>query len=224
MNPGVEPGEARRDGSAHRGDTLRAVQHYQIARMRETHEALFQSPGYRPLCEFFLSDLYGPREIGSSRAGALHSLVGVLRPVLPSWIHDGSLGLIDLHSLSERLDDRLARLLVSRGIRSALSSAEFESAYFGCDDHEERLGQIALSAAATRFGHALAGDRSVGRLLGAAHRLHGLPRLDPLLAMLERGSRAFQLAHDIDPFVEAMRAGETEYLNAVYASQRGEPR
>lgn len=200
---------------------LRAVQQYQIARMRGTHEALFQSPAYRPLCEFFLTDLYGPREIGSSRASALHSLVAALRPVLPIWIHDGSLGLIDLHSLSERLDDRLARTLVSRGVPIALSSAEFESAYFGCDDHEERLQQIALSAAATRFGHALAGHRSVGRLLGAAHRLRGLPRLDALLAMLERGFRAFQQAHDIDPFVEAMRKGETEYLTGVYARQRG---
>ena len=215
-NPGAKAGAVPGVASVNRADMLRAVQHYQIARMRSTHEALFQSPNYRPLCEFFLEDLYGPREIGSSRAGALHALVAALRPVLPSWIHDGSLGLIDLHSLSERLDERLARLLVSRGAPSPLSTADFESAYFGCDDHEERLQQIALSAASTRFGHALATHPSSGRLLGGVRRLRGLPRLEPLLAMLERGSRGFGLAHDIEPFVEAMRVGETEYLNGVY--------
>jgi hypothetical protein len=220
-NPGVEPSGVRAGSSANRGDVLRAVQQYQIARMRSTHEALFQSPVYRPLCEFFVTDLYGPREVGSSRGAALHSLVVALRPVLPAWIYEGSLGLVDLHSLSERLDDRLVRLLASRGAPTPLSTADFESAYFGCDDYEDRLRQIALSDAATRFGHALARHPSAVRLLGGARRLRGLPRLDPLLAMLERGSRGFQQALDIDPFVEAMRAGETGYLNGVYARQRG---
>jgi hypothetical protein len=217
---GAGPAESRGEASVNRADMLRAVQHYQIARMRRTHEALFQSPSYRPLCEFFLADLYGPREVGSSRAAALHSLVGALRPVLPAWIHDGSLGLIDLHSLSERLDDRLARLLAERGASNLLSTAEFESAYSACDDHGDRLEQIALSAEATRFGHALAGHASVGRLLSGAQKLRGLPRLDALLAMLERGYQAFERARDIEPFIEAMRRGETEYLNGVYARQR----
>lgn len=203
-----------------RADMLRAVQHYQIARMRSTHEALFASPNYRPLCEFFVEDLYGPRDPGSSRAGALHALVAALRPVLPTWIHDGSLGLIDLHSLSERLDERLARLLVSRAAPHPLSTADFESAYVGCDDYDERLQQIALSAAGTRFGHALATHPSAGRMLEGARQLRGLPRLEPLLAMLERGSRGFALARDIDPFIEAMRVGETGYVNGVYQRAR----
>lgn len=203
-----------------RGDMLRAVQRYQVARMRLTHEALFRSPSYQPLCEFFLTDLYGPREIGASRAAALHSLVEAMRLLVPRWIYDGSVGLIELHSLSERLDDRLARVLVSRGVATDLTVAAFESAYFGCDDREDRVRQIALSAEATRFGQALAGHDSVARLLWAAHRLPGLPRLDALLAMFDRGLHAFRLAHDIHPFIESMRAGETRYLDGVYARQR----
>jgi hypothetical protein len=204
-----------------RGDMLRAVQQYQIARMRSTHESLFASAVYGPLCEFFVADLYGPQEADSSRHAALHSLVAALRPVLPVWIYEGSLGLIDLHSLSERLDDRLARLLVSRGARIPLSSEDFESAYLDCEDYEDRLQQIELSAASTRFGHALASHPSAVRLLAGARRLRGLPRLDPLLAMLERGSRGFRHVPDIDPFVEAMRSGETAYVNTVYSKRRG---
>jgi hypothetical protein len=199
---------------------LRAVQQYQIARMRSTHEALFRSPVYGPLCEFFVDDLYGPREAGFSRGVALHSLVVSLRKVLPGWIYEGALGLIDLHSLSEQLDDRLARLLLSRGTPLPLSTADFESAYVGCDDYDERLRQIALSEASTRFGHALASHPSADRLLAGARRLRGLPRLDPLLAMLERGSRGFRQAIDIEPFVAAMRAGETGYVNGVYSRKR----
>jgi hypothetical protein len=206
---------------ANRGDMLRAVQQYQIARMRSTHEALFQSPVYRPLCEFFLDHLYVPRQAESSSGAALYPLVAVLRPVVPVWIHQGSLGLIDLQTLSERLDDRLARLLVSREAPSPLATPDFESAYFGCDDYEERLRQIALSAAATRFGHVLASHPSTIRLIEGARKLRGVPRVESLVALLERASRSFQGSPDIEPFVEAMRAGETEYLNGVYARQRG---
>ena len=188
--------------------------------MRSTHALLFASPTHGPLCEFFLADLYGPREIGSSRAAALHALVDVLRPILPGWIHDGGIGLIDLHSLSEQLDDRLARMLLFRGGSLGFSTEEFESAYLACDDYEDRLRQIALSAASTRFGHRLARDPSIGRLVRLARGLRGLKRLEALLAMLERGFRAFRQANDIAPFVEAMRVGESAYVNGLYARRR----
>jgi len=214
----AEPESTRR--AVNRGELVRAIQIYQVARMRSTHEVLFGSPRYQPLCEFFLADLYGPREIGSSRAAAVHSLVDMLKPILPGWIHDGGLGLIELHSLSEQLDDRLARTLLSHGGSVGFSKAEFEPAYLACDDYEDRLRQIALSAASTRFGHRLARDPSIVRLVRLARGLRGLQRLESLLAMLERGFRAFRQADDIDTFVEAMRVGETSYVNHVYARRR----
>jgi len=200
---------------------LRAVQLYQVARMRVTHEALFRTPHYRPLCEFFLTDLYGPRDRGASRASALVTLLDVLRPVLPRWIHEGSVGLIELHALSERLDDRLARELVAGGAALLFSVDEFESAYVRCDDYEDRVRQIALSEASTRFGHTLAQHGSVGRLLAIIHGIPSFWRVESLLSMLERGHRAFRGAGAIGPFVEAMRVGETAYLNGVYARKRG---
>ena len=139
---------------------------------------------------------------------------------MPAWVYDGTIGLIDLHSLSERLDDRLARVLASRGVSGELSSELFESAYVACDDYDDRLQQIALSESSTRFGHRLARHPSVGRMMSLARRLQGLPRLHGLLAMLERGFDAYRQADAIDPFVAAMREGETGYLNGVYERQR----
>lgn len=206
--------------AANQGEMLRAVQLYQVERMRSTHASMIATPTQRPLCEFFLADLYGPREIGSSRAAALRSLVDMLKPILPRWIHDGSIGLIELHALSERVDDRLARMLRSRGRSTSFSTEEFESAYRACDDYDDRMMQIALFAGSTRFGHRLAWDPSIARLFRLAHGLRGLPRLEALLAMLERGFRAFRRAQDIAPFIEAMRMGETSYLSGVYARHR----
>lgn len=218
--PETQAGPPQGGGPVNRGEILRAVQLYQIARMRVTHAELLRSSVHGPLCEFFLRDLYGPHEAGASRAAALHSLAEVLRRLLPGWIYDGATSLIELHALSERLDDRLARMLVSLGASRGFSAAEFEAAYFACDDYADRARQIALSAASTTFGLALSRHRSVDRLLGAAHGLRGLPRIAPLLAMLERGQRAFRGAGDIGPVIADMRAGETAYLDGIYAKLR----
>jgi hypothetical protein len=200
---------------------VQAVQRYQIARMRATHEALLRAPGYGPLCAFFLTDLYGSPEVGAARAADLSRLIDILQRVLPGWVYDGALTVLELYTLSEQLDDRLARMLLLRGARTAFSAAEFESAYFRCDDYADRMRQIELSASSTAFGHALGVNPSVGRLFAAARAVPGLPRVSPLVALLERGHRAANGAGEIGPFIEAMRAGETAYVNGVYARQRG---
>src|SRR5262245_50708188 len=108
---------------------LRAIQLYQVARMRVTHEALFRSPTYRPLCEFFVADLYGPRDVALARQVSLETFVARLRFVVPAWISDGALGLVELQSLSAQLDDRLARTLLAAGCSTGFPREEFEAAY-----------------------------------------------------------------------------------------------
>jgi hypothetical protein len=218
LQPGPQP---EPKSVVDRRQLLRAIQLFQVARMRVTHEALFRTPGYGALCEFFLGDLYGPWEAGASRAVPLNALAAALRPLLPAWIHDGAVGLIELHALSEQLDDRLARTLASRGCSARFSAQEFEAAYVRCDDYADRVRQIALSEAGTSFGFALSRHRSVGRLLGAARRVRGPARVDSLLAILERGHHAFSRVGEIGPFVAAMRAGETAYLDGIYSKARG---
>jgi hypothetical protein len=204
-----------------RSEMLRAIQRYQVARMRATHEALFRSPVYGPLCEFFVADLYGPREVGLAREATLRSLGRVLKPVLPAWIFDGAIGLIDLQSLSAQLDDRLARTLFSAGCSSHFSSEEFEAAYFRCDDYADRTHQIALSESCTSFAFELSRQRSTGLLLSTARRLQRHASVDSLIAVLERGHRAFGHVGEIGPFLAAMRVGETTYLDGIYKKMRG---
>ena len=200
---------------------LRAIQRYQVARMRATHEALFRSPVYGRLCEFFVADLYGPRERSLAWQASLESFVARLKSLVPAWISDGALGLVELQSLSAQLDDRLARALFTAGCSIHFSSEEFEAAYFRCDDHADRVRQIALSEACASYAFALSRHRSVGFLLGAARKLHRHASVDSLIAILERGHGALVGVGEIDPFLAAMRAGETAYLDGIYAKMRG---
>ena len=209
------------DDPLDRGEMLRAIQRYQVARMRATHEALFRSPVHGRLCEFFVADLYGPRERSLAWQASLESFVARLKSLVPAWISDGALGLVELQSLSAQLDDRLARALFTAGCSIHFSSEEFEAAYFRCDDHADRVRQIALSEACASYAFALSRHRSVGFLLGAARKLHRHASVDSLIAILERGHDALVGVGEIDSFLAAMRAGETAYLDGIYAKMRG---
>lgn len=213
------PGRPAADGaggaaSASRADLRAAVERYQSDRMRRTHAGLLAHPVYRPLCEFFLEDLYGIRDFGA-RAETFASLAHVLRPVLGRRIFEGAQDLIELQALSARLDERLARGLEALGATLPLSRPDFEAAFRQCDDRAERLRQIDLSERCTGLVHELSRHRSTPRLLSLARHLGSLRRFRALLATLERGYRALRGVEDIRPFVRAMRDGEVGYLDAV---------
>lgn len=199
----------------------KALQIFQSARMRKTHEGMLQSPVYGPLCEFFLTDLYGSPHVGVAGVEVFTSLAKVLRGILPGWMYEGAMNVVALHDLSEVLDDRLARALVERGNTPQFQAAEFEAAYFACGDREERLRQIDLAETSTAFAFTLSRHRSVGRLLALARRLRGLPRVASLLGVLERGHQAFKSAETITPLLADLREGETSYLEGIYAKFRG---
>jgi hypothetical protein len=206
-------------GAASHLEMLRAVERFQVERMRATHAALFLSPRYRPLCEFLLVDLYGHHEF-RTRATTFYALGHMLRPILGRVLYEGCLRLIELQALSERLDDRVVRELLAHGATPSFTEDEFEQAYRRCDDYAERRHQIDLSTVSTKFVHALALRPAAARLLGIARRVRGLHRLEALLAMLERGHRAFSGVGEIGPFIEDMRNGEAAYLDGIYARRR----
>jgi hypothetical protein len=202
----------------------KALQAFQIARMRKTHAEMLLSPVYGPLCEFFLNDLYGSPHVGVAGVEVFSSLAKVLRGILPGWMYEGAINVVALHDLSAALDDRLARVLTERGITLEFSPAEFEAAYFACDDYADRLRQIALAETATAFAFTLSRHKSVGRLLSLARQFRGLPRVASLLGVLERGHRAFKGAETIAPLLADLREGETKYLDRIYAAFRARAR
>jgi hypothetical protein len=198
---------------------LEAVQRYQVARMRVTHADLLRSPVYRPLCDFFLDDLYGAPDI-AARAVALRSMTDIVKPILGRWMYEGARGLVELQTLSDTLDRRLAEQLLQDGASTSFGEAEFEDAYVRSDDDADRLRQIDLTTACNTFVHSLSQHSSAGRLLWLARRLSSLRRLESLFRTLERGYQSYRGIGDIRPFNEAMRAGERAYLDALYARRR----
>jgi hypothetical protein len=96
---------------------------WQAARFERTYADLLASDRYRPAAEYFLSDLYGPKDF-SERDEVLERLLPVITKILPaSAIHTLGVG-VELDLLSESLDCAMVHALLAAGQAADADSSE----------------------------------------------------------------------------------------------------
>jgi len=195
-----------------------AVRRWQNERLARTHSDLLASPRYAPAATFFLSDLYGMKDV-SARDDGIARILPTMTRLLPATALDTVALALELDALSESLDQALARAL-RRGQPAgelAIDETSYAEAYRTSAARSAREHQIAL----------------VGRIGAALDRLSRKPLLAGALAMMEaparaaglaalhdflvRGFRAFHHMHGADEFLATIAARETELNASLFA-------
>ena len=191
---------------------------WQSARFLRTYPDLMASERYRAAAEFFLSDLYGPKDF-SRRDEELERVLPMLTKFLSaSAVHTLALGM-ELDILSESLDSALARALLagSQSAKADISEAAYAKAYRTCGNRPGREAQIDLLM---QIGDAL--DHLTRKpLLKAAIALMKGPAhaagFRALHDFLERGFRAFCDMGGGAEFLDIIRTRETLILERLFA-------
>jgi len=194
---------------------------WQAARFERTYADLMASDRYRPAAEYFLSDLYGPKDF-SERDQELERFLPAITRILPaSAIHTLTVG-IELDLLSESLDSAMVQALLAAGqtTEADISEADYAKAYRSCGDRPGREAQIALLL---QIGDAI---ESLTRkpLLRAAIALIKAPAhaagMGELHDFLDRGFYAFRHMHGAAEFLAIIRERETQILARLFARHR----
>ena len=194
---------------------------WQAARFERTYADLMASERYRPAAEYFLSDLYGPKDF-SARDEELERLLPVLTRILPaSAIHTLAVG-VELDLLSESLDLAMVEALLAAGqaADADISEAAYIKAYRTCGNRPGREAQIELIL---QIGVAI--DIITRKpLLRAAIALFKAPayavHLGELHEFLDNGFHAFRHMHGAAEFLAIIRARETLILARLFARHR----
>jgi len=194
---------------------------WQAARFERTYADLMASDRYRPAAEYFLSDLYGPKDF-SERDEVLERLLPVITKILPaSALHTLGVG-VELDLLSESLDCAMVRALFAAGqsADSDISEAAYAKAYRSCDNRGAREQQIALIL---QIGSAI--DEITRKpLLRTAIALIKAPayaaHMGELHHFLDRGFIAFRHMCGAAEFLEIIRERETRILERLFAKHR----
>lgn len=192
------------------------LKEWQAGRLAATYADLLASERYRPAAEFFLSDLYGPKDF-RSRDEELARVVPVMVHVLPARALQTLLEAVKMDTLSESLDTDMVLALRKAGKTRAIDGPGYAAAYRACGRRRDRELQIALI---DRIGKTL--DRltrmplirySLRLMNGPAH----LAGLGALHSFLQRGFDAFGAMKGADEFLAIVTERETALMKEWFA-------
>lgn len=208
-----------------RPEDYATLKRWQAARLARSYADLLAQPRYRPATEFFLSDLYGPKDF-RTRDEELARVVPIMVRMLPARALETLLDAVKMDALSESLDtDMVLALRRTGGDAAAIDWPAYVAAYRRCGRRAEREMQIAL---VNEIGQTL--DRltrlplihvSLKLMRGPAH----LAGLGALHDFLQGGFDAFSAMKGADDFLAIVTQRETALMRELFAdAEAGCPR
>ncbi len=193
------------------------LREWQANRLAHTYADLLADPGYRPACEFFLSDIYAPRDF-SQRDHDLERIHKFLSRVLPAATIQLLTDTVELNSMTNTLDNHLLQVLVDQlGVTDAVTAELYAEAYRACDNRAERVRQIDLTQSVLRQ----VSDGARYLVVGVAMKMLKVPAQRAgwveIYDFLERGYQASRQMKDAKIFVETIAQREMGLLDLIYA-------
>jgi hypothetical protein len=190
---------------------------WQSNRLAQTYQDLLTSKRYRPAAEFFLSDIYAPRDFSQRNADLERFHDGVSK-VLPERAVSILADAVELYQLSDNLDADMARVLThDLGATETITAAQYSEAYRILDNYDDRLRQIRLVGQIGRGVDKLVQIPFVGMSLRLAHTPAVLAGWSELQGFLERGYSAFKHMKGAEGFLGTVEGRETAILDAIFA-------
>ena len=198
-------------------DDFPRLKEWQAARLARTYGDLLASKRHNPAAEFFLSDLYGPKDF-RTRDEELARVVPIMTHMLPARALMTLLEAVKMDTLSESLDTAMVLALRKIGKSRNIDWPAYVAAYRTCGRKQDRELQIALI---DKIGKTL--DRltrmplihfSLKLMNGPAH----LAGLGALHSFLQRGFDAFSFMKGADEFLEIVIKRETALMKEMFAN------
>jgi len=192
---------------------------WQSERLVRTYADLLADPRYQPACLFFLNEVYAPRSF-SQRDRDMETVHDALQHILPDALIRPLALTVELHQLTEALDQRLIEVLTGRlGVTDTITPELYAEAYRICDNYDERVRQIDL---VHQIGSRLDGAvRSplTGGMLAVSKGPARAAGWGELTDFLENGHRAFKHMRGARRFLDTVREREKQILDRIYASE-----
>ncbi len=191
---------------------------FQTRRLATTHADLLAHPRYRPAAQFFLTDVYAPRDF-SQRDADLQRFYEGVRRVLPERAVTILADVIALANLTDELDGRLARALVDElGVTDDITPQQYAAGYRLCDNYDDRRQQIKLIGDIGRGIDRLIHIPFVAIALRLAHAPAVLAGWGELQHYLEKGFSAFKHMKGANEFLATVDRREMAILDRIFAA------
>jgi hypothetical protein len=192
------------------------LQTFQSQRLRRDLADLAAEAQYQLLGQFFFEEMYGRRDF-SARDDQAQRAHWFVHRVPGITAHDVE-SVLDLLTLTNKLDDDIAELLIALGAPLDFDEAIYEQAYRLADHYAERVLQIELVLVALSNVHRLGRKRLLGVALQSTQALAHAVGMGELHRFLRLGYQAIQPVRDITRFLNTVQSREKARLDRIYAT------
>ena len=193
----------------------RALQGFQSARLNASYSDLKNDPEYQKIGVFFFEKLYAPEDF-SFRDASIKKLQKVLKGKVYRGMVSAVSQVIELHELSDRLDDRMVDGMLAAGIGSDMDMAQYQEIYRSLDNYDERIYQINLSTEVTRAFHRLSKKWIVALSLKTVRTTSHLLGMGKIIDFIYEGYEGFRAIKSIDFFVDTVQERELAWHNEIW--------
>lgn len=194
---------------------------WQTERLRKTYADLMEERRYRLACEFFLDDVYAPRDFSQRDQDFVH-IYDLASRFIPESFLELFKALLELNELTNRLDLQLLEALVgplemTSQAHPGITPALYAQAYRICDNYAERKYQIDLLVAVIHDVGVGAHDPLVWPTLQLARIPAGLGGWSELYEFATRGYQAFHAMRHPGVFSSTIQKREMAILDKIFA-------
>jgi hypothetical protein len=197
-------------------DYLR-LKEWQAARLARTYADLLADSRHRPAAEFFLSDLYGPKDF-RTRDEELARVVPIMTHMLPARALATLLEAVKMDTLSESLDTAMVLALRQTGRTRAIDWSAYVAAYRHCGRRPDRELQIALIDKIGKTLDRLTRMPLIDLSLTLMKTPAQLSGLGALQSFLQGGFEAFSFMKGADEFLAIVMQRETLLMQELFAN------
>ena len=193
----------------------RALQGFQSTRLNATYSDLKNDPKYKKIGVFFFEKLYAPEDF-SFRDASIKKLQKVLKGKVYKGMVSAVSQVIELHELSDRLDDSMVDGMLATGIGTDMDMAQYPEIYRSLDNYDERVYQINLSTEVTRAFHKLSKKWIVALSLKTVRTTSHLLGMGKIIDFIYEGYEGFRAINSIDFFVDTVQERELAWHNEIW--------
>ena len=195
----------------------RALQAFQSARLGQTYKDLMNDPQYEKIGHFFFEKLYAPEDF-SFRDTSIKKLHKLLRGKAYSGIISAVSKVIELHELSDLLDDHMVEQMMARGIGEDLDMEQYQAVYRSLDNYDQRLYQIALGAEVNQVFYKLSKKWVVAVSLNTVRTAAHLIGMGKIIDFIYEGYAGFRAIKNIDYFLETVNTRERAWHDEIWSN------
>lgn len=196
-------------------DVKRALQGFQSVRLNRTYADLKNDPDYKKIGVFFFEKLYAPEDF-SFRDASIKKLQKILKGRVYKGMVSAVSQVIELHELSDRLDNRMVTDMLAAGIGPDMDMDQYQAIYRGLDNYDERIYHINLSIDVNLAFHRLSKKWIVALSLKTVRTTAHLIGMGKILDFIYEGYEAFRAINTIDFFVDTVQARELAWHNEIW--------